>query len=284
MPKQTAEPSSEIVLSKPPLSEAWLDIRWRLQETPPGLQTDPGFPFALGSFFKGIKERYGTRVDLDASRAPLDMVPYVVRHQFRPGEDEWPVLQLGPGVATANLTRPYSWKLFLDEIKFLRENLLDAYAEHRIRAETAMLRYKNAEPFEYSSETFFRFLDDYLNTKVSLPEGLPGTSASKTRPTSGRLKLTFDLVQPKGTGTLTFGTGTQRENNPNPTSKKSPTEAFIWQLEVASGGDDCPDLYNEDEFLNWLDAAHSVIHDWFFTLIEGRLRYQYEGKGSRRGS
>jgi uncharacterized protein (TIGR04255 family) len=30
-------------------------------------------------------------------------------------------------------------------------------------------------------------------------------------------------------------------------------------------------------FEGWLDAAHTIIHDWFFKLIEGDLRKEFQG-------
>ena len=269
----------EVILAKPPLNEAWLEIRWKLHDTPEGLQIDPGFPFALGTFYHGVKDRYAYRVDLDASRAPQEMLPFVVRHQFRPGKEEWPVLQIGPGVATVNLTRPYSWDLFLNEIRFLRDQLVEAYGDDPIKTDLITLRYKNSEPFDYRTNDFLEFLRTRLNTELSLPGNVPGNFASRPSPTSGRIRLSFDLARPKGTGALLLGTGTQTMEQDTLPHARVKAEVLLWQLELASGGDDAPNVYDESQFHSWLGDAHSVLHEWFFSLIEGALLQEYMDEG-----
>ena len=113
---------ANIKLNNPPLVEAWLEIRWKLEQfgPAPGLLRDPAFPFALGILNSNIKNRFSFRTDLAASAAPQDMLPYVVRHKYRPEEDGWPIIQLGPGVATANFTSPYTWSDFRELSLFLR--------------------------------------------------------------------------------------------------------------------------------------------------------------------
>jgi hypothetical protein len=51
---------------------------------------------------------------------------------------------------------------------------------------------------------------------------------------------------------------------------------ILLDYEVQSRGSEAPMLENEQAFQMWLEAAHSVIHDWFFASIEGPLRATYE--------
>lgn len=270
---------SDIKLPSPPLGEAWVELRWHLEEVgPPGMLQDPHFAFALGSFFTGVRERYPHKVDLEASRMPLEMLPHMVRHQFWSGEREWPVLQLGPGVATVNFTRPYTWDAFKAEALYLRSKLVDAYSEVPLQLDNVNLRYINAEPFEFPKHDALEFIRSNLNTTLVLPEHIPGRFASIPIPTSLNLQATFDLKVPKGTGTIVLATDTRSIastlGNPN-----SPTKVVTWQLGVASGGDDAPDIRDEAVLSRWLDQAHSAIHEWFFSFIAGRLYQRYSGKG-----
>jgi len=281
MKKASSKPyiSPDIKLKSPPLAEAWLEIRWQLQHVgPPQLMRDPGFPFALGVFYKSIKDRFEHKEDLAASQAPLEMLPHVVRHRFRASKDGYPLLQLGPGVASVNFTEPYNWKDFRETALYLRDKLSDAYSETVLMSDILILRYRNVEPFEYSSDDLLRFVKKNLNTSLALPTHIPGYAGSKDIPTSANIVLTFDLIEPKGVGTLKIATGTRRQSDPE-TGQQTETEVLVSQLEVASGGNDAPKINNEGEFVNWFDAAHDIIHDWFFSLIEGPLLKKYKGEG-----
>lgn len=266
-------------LAAPPLGEAWLELRWHLKEVGlPGLLQDPDYPFALGAFFSAVRSRYPHKTDLEASRAPLEMLPHVLRHQFWSGEGKWPVLQLGPGVASVNFTQPYSWGVFKTEALYLRSKLLEAYSGKFPQLDIVILRYLNAEPFNFSEHNVLEFLRSGLNTTLILPKYVPGEFASKVIPTSLNLRATFDLSAPKGTGALTLATGA-RSLTPTLGVPENPTNVTIWQLEVASGGADAPDMPSEFGFSRWLDQAHAAIHEWFFSFIEGKLYDKYSSKG-----
>ena len=189
-------------------------------------------------------------------------------------------MQLGPGVATANFTYPYyTWDLFLEKALYLRDKLVCAYAygEMELKMQTVTLRYRNGVPFEYSSNNLLDFFEQNLNTSIALPDHIPGLVSSTTRPTSANIFLTFDLLEPKGTGTLRLVTGGRQRKDPE-THQEITDEMLMWQLEVASGGNDAPALKEENEFANWLTSAHAVIHEWFFSLIEGPLFKKYKGE------
>ncbi len=259
---------ADINLKNPPLAEAWLEIRWKLEQfgPVPNLLRDPAFPFALGILNNKIKGRLSFRKDLAASTAPQDMLPYVVRHQYRPEEDGWPIIQLGPGVATTNFTSPYTWNDFKELSLFLRSVLEEAYQEGGIDISGVILRYRNAHDCNYDSENLFTFLKDNLNTSIELPPYIPGFPGSKEIPTSSNIVFTFDLKNPVSTGTLRLSTGTRN---------KDQSKVVISQLEIASGGSDVPDFADENSFGDWLDAAHRVIHEWFFASINGPLKVLY---------
>ncbi len=266
-------------LAIPPLGEAWLELRWHLKEVgPPGFLQDPDYPFALGAFFGAVRDRYPHKTDLEASRAPLELLPHIVRHQFWSAEGKWPVLQLGPGVASVNFTQPYSWGTFKTEALYLRSALLEAYSGILPQLDVATLRYLNAEPFNFTEKDVLEFLRSNLNTTLILPKGLPGHFASKATPASLNLRTTFDLTIPKGTGALTLATGT-RSLTPTSAVVEDLTNVTIWQLEVASGGADAPHIASDLDFSLWLDQAHSDIHEWFFSFIEGVLYNKYSGQG-----
>ncbi|MBE9171358.1 hypothetical protein IQ238_28985 [Pleurocapsales cyanobacterium LEGE 06147] len=52
------------------------------------------------------------------------------------------------------------------------------------------------------------------------------------------------------------------------------TDALIWETTIQSFDSDVSEVPLHLD--KWLEDAHSVAHDWFFTLIEGDLLRSFE--------
>jgi uncharacterized protein (TIGR04255 family) len=269
----------DIDLRLPPLIEAWLEIRWVLEtkDSSPNLRRDRHFPIALGRFYEKILDRFPYPNELDTAQLPLDMSPYIVRHQFRREEDGWPLVQLGPGIATINFNENYDWKSFKKEVLFIRSALSDTYQETRFESERLALRYRNAEPFEYTSNSMLEFFQNNLNTSLRLPEHIPGASGNNNFISGANLFLSFNLRVPRAIGSIRFATAKRRVIDQT-SGKSSEKDAILWQLEVVSEPGHAPAIQTEGHFATWLEAAHDVTHDWFFSTIDGPLRKKYEGE------
>lgn len=259
----------EIKLVRNSLVEAWLQIKWDLEESNiPNFFVDKAFPFALGVFYDKVKNEYPFSEELDSSKAPEGMLPYVPQYRFRVGKELWPLLQLGPGIATLNLTRPYSWESFKKESLYLRSQLLSAYQPKSIRVNSLVLKYRNAYPFEYSKQDLQRFLYEYLNTQISLPNHIPGEVAERGTPIGANLIFTYKLTDPVSIGTIRFGTGESREKIG---AIEKNNEIIVWEFELITQSPEVPSFEDQDQFSTWLEKAHSVIHEWFFSSIEGNI-------------
>lgn len=269
MTKENANKYSEdLVLESTPLVEAWLELRWELEQVVPtaDFQRDPGFPIALGVFYSKIRDRYPVKRDTQSVAAPLEMMPYVARHQFLQDGKNYPLLQLGPGVASVNFTDEYEWADFMKETEFLVESLAESYSDSEIVPALATLRYRNAHDVQYFEKDLFSYAKQNLNTSIELPEQIPGFASEKKIPTSADLAFTFDLTKPKGTGTFRLTTGKRNRDQ---------SQILVSQMEIASGGKDCPNFLDYQEFQPWLSDAHLVAHEWFFSMIEGNLSSEY---------
>jgi uncharacterized protein (TIGR04255 family) len=265
---------TEIQLKNNPLMEAWLEIRWQLKETDfPGLLTDSQYPFALGIFYESVKDIFGFLEELPTSKAPEGFLPYAVQHRFRVAEDGWPILQLGPGVASVNFTTPYSWTIFKEKAHYLRLKLLNAYKTSGLKTQSIFLRYRNGFSYNYGTESLFIFLKEKLNTSISLPKSIPGSFTEKPYPSNTNITFTYDLSIPKGVGKIKIGSGYTRKVSEEHEPK--PKEVIIVELEIGSIGNNAPDITAKSRFNDWLELAHSVTHEWFFSLIDGELFKQF---------
>lgn len=261
-------------LKNKPLVEAILEVRWRLQQ-PTNEQLpaqlilparDPHYRLLLGRLFDRIQKEYPFHEELPTASLPDDMLAHVVQHRFRSAKDDWPLIQVGPGVFTVNDTHRYTWSDFQKRSKEAVARLYDAHpAVADFRVESLMLRYIDAVEYNYKDEDAFRFLGDKLKVGISLPETLFQDTGVERRPHSFFWQATFRCSRPAGRLSVSFATG-QKEGKP----------AILWETTVQSVGEDLPSM--PDGFPAWVDAAHEITNDWFFKLIEGELERRFQGE------
>lgn len=273
-PYPTFHYPQDLKLSKNSLIEAWIEIKWKLVEsTIPNFFVDESFPFALGVFFDKVKDRYPFTEELDSSKAPIGMLPGRPQYRFRKGKDLWPLLQLGPGIATLNLSKPYDWSIFKTEAIYLRSQLLSAYGLKGLKVDSLILKYRNAYPCDYSSGNLQSFLAQKLNTQIILPKYIPGDVANIKQPVAANLLFNFVLTDPISTGTVRFASGENREKV-GAIEKKQ--EVVIWEFEIISRNDETAPFEDENTFAIWLDKAHAVIHEWYFSSVDGGIFSEFK--------
>lgn len=117
--------------------------------------------------------------------------------QFLAGEDEWPLVQVGPGIATLNFTDSYHWDAFLGAALPLFDRLLEAYAvedtEARLDFSTVHLRYINALEHDPTNVDTLGLLEQKFHTVLSLPKGI-SSDDRVGRSTNGlQLAVSFPL-------------------------------------------------------------------------------------------
>jgi len=261
-------------LKNKPLVEAILEIRWHLlqpvkiagpaQMLMPAI--DPHYRILLGRLFDRFQTDYPVHEQLPTATIPDEMAAQIVQHRFRSAKDDWPLVQVGPGVFTVNDTHRYTWTDFQKRGNEAVERLYSAHpcvAEFRI--ESLVLRYIDAVEYNYKEENAFAFLQDKMKVAVSLPPSLFQETGVENRPDTLSWQATFQCSKPPGRVHVSFATG-QKEDKP----------AILWQTTVQSAGDDLPNM--PDGFPDWFDAAHEITDDWFFKLIEGELERRFEGE------
>lgn len=259
-------------LKNKPLVEAILEIKWHVTETSAAGRPqmliparDPHYRLLLGRLFDRFQKEYPFHEQLPTATLPDEMVGQVVQHRFRVAEDDWPLVQVGPGVLTVNDTRHYTWTDFSERAREGVKRLYDAHPNvSELRIESLVLRYIDAVDFNYAEENAFDFLRDKLKVGITpLPSLFEGTGID-SRPKRFSWQATFPCSEPGGEVHIGFATG-QKEEKP----------AILWETTVQSVGGDLPAM--PGGFATWLSAAHEIADDWFFKLIEGELERRFEG-------
>ena len=250
-------------LKNKPLVEAMVEVRWALTGTPPGPQTDPNYRLLLGRLFDRVSDDYPEYVQLPTANMPDEIVGHMVQHQFRVGREQWPLIQLGPGIMTLNSTSEYTWDDFRPRAVSAIDKLHDAHPKPtEVQFTNLFLRYIDAVEFDYNNEDVFPFLRDMLKVNASLPESLYQSAPVEPHPLQFAWQSSFRCQNPKGAVHLNFATGQKLGN-----------AAVIWETTIQSTGEDVPSL--PDAFAQWSDAAHGITDDWFFTLISGELERRF---------
>src|SRR5258708_1607967 len=156
-------------LTRAPLIEAIIEIRWQLAG-PPGapdfLRTDPGYVIFADRFAAAIAKRGFTALESVQSIPNQPFQPaYSVLARFRKAAHQlFPVMQIGPGIFAANETAAtYDWLNFKDMALKGFGDALDAYPKSPsfgLTVERVELRYRNIFGPPIVNETdFYLFID-----------------------------------------------------------------------------------------------------------------------------
>jgi uncharacterized protein (TIGR04255 family) len=247
-------------LANKPLVEAIFELRWNLRQVSSGLHSDPHWAILPGQLYERLSARYPSHEQLPAALVPSGMGAYIVQHRFRPGPNEWPLVQIGPGVLSVNDTAGYVWDDFETRASEAVASLIEAHPElDAIGIKSVSLRYINAEPLVETRPA--EFMKELLGVSVSVPSSLYEDVDVSSDPVGVDIRLTYESSSPKGIAQLRLANG-QREG----------IDSMIWELVVSAVGDDCPPAA---QVPNWISDSHVIIDDWFFKLVAGELLRRY---------
>ena len=253
------------VLKNKPLVEAIFELRWNLQESASGTRVDPHYKLLIGRIYDRVRDEYPFHEQLPTAIMPDEIAGYIVQHRFRKGRDEWPLIQIGPGIITLNDTEGYVWVDFEKRIIHVLDTLFEAYpdAENSLKVSGLSLRYIDAIAFDFKKDDIFDFLKEHMKTNISLHQELFERGKVNDLPLDLDLRFSFPSIKPKGAVHLRFARGERKES-----------DALIWETMIRSVQEDTPKV--KEEIAIWTTGAHDLTNDWFFKLIEGKLLRRFE--------
>ena len=148
-------------------------------------------------------------------------------------------------------------------------NLFEAHPankenENKLKLQHIRLRYIDAVEIE-PEKNIFDFLHDKMKISASLPKKLLADQRLNGKAIDFSWQTSFFTNDPDGLITLNFAIGVHK-NKP----------ALIWNTLLQTSQGNFSSI--PDDFSEWLEKAHSLIHDWFFCLIEGDLERRFSGE------
>ncbi len=252
-------------LPKKPLVEAIFELKWNLPEIKPGILMDPHFKLLVGMVYNRLSDEYPFHEELPTVTMPDEIAAYVVQHRFRKDKDQWPLVQIGPGIITLNDTEEYLWENFKNKIEKTVDVLFKTYpnASNDLKIDSLMLRYIDAIQFDFAKENIFSFLDERMKTSINLHPGFFEGTGVTGLPAGFDLRFSFESRIPEGTINLRFTRGKTKES-----------EVLVWETIVRSLEKNAPEA--QSDILTWAEEAHALADDWFFKTIDGELLRRFQ--------
>jgi uncharacterized protein (TIGR04255 family) len=262
-----------ITYQKAPLVELIVELHWPVQAV--GHAGGPPIIFGQDAvfdrWFQGLTSRLSTLGFHDLERLVPHSMPamaYQPLFRYRRGSDAFPVVQFGHGIFTVNAGPPtyQSWRTFRPQV----EQAVSALVQTRPSESSAMtfsrvaLRYIDLFGEELRADrSNYAFIRDDLGITLGLPAGLIelATDPDRISPTIA-LNVPID---DRDNASLTFQVAAARLGNRQTTDT-------VMDMTYAIAGT-VPMV--ESEVLERLQAAYTVIHGWFDTLI-ARFRERLE--------
>jgi uncharacterized protein (TIGR04255 family) len=253
-------------LHRKPLLEAIFELKWKTQSHDAGLSVDPDYSFLIGLFKNAVRDRFPEAVQLPASQIPVEMASHVAQYQFRVAENQWPLVQLGPGVMTVNETSSYEWNNHFEaDCKNSVKQLLDVHPHSEsIQPVQAQLRFINGIFIE-DNESVLSVLERGLNTHISLPDRFGDVVGGDTKPWGLGVSISYQITEPASSLNVKLNRG-----------KAHDRDALIWEISVVADGQDAESFFENSSA--WLDSAHIAAESAFFAFLSDELlrRFEYD--------
>lgn len=188
---------------------------------------------------------------------PLNM-PHTVKHQFWTGENQWPCLQVGLGIMTANLTdQNYSWDLFRTTCaKALK--LLDAAHHQNLQGLPAIgveLRYQDGFVLK-GNESENDFVKNKAQITFDVPSDFLESDLFEPRLNNHHIVFSVPVTKPKGVLVNSLNRGLIGGK-----------VGFIQTTVLRSTDALCPE-FTQESLEKWLEDAHATQQHVYKTLIQ----------------
>jgi uncharacterized protein (TIGR04255 family) len=251
------------ILKNKPLVEAIFEIRWELQKTDIGFVFDPYYKIFLENISASFKIEYPFYERLGTADFTEEFSFYNVQHRIRKAQNDWPVIQLGPGILTINATYNYKWEDFYKRIQNVLTILLNyKITNYNFKIKSLVLRYIDAINIEDKVD-IFKYLKDNLKIDINICDELFIDDNLVKEPSAYNFSFSFKSKKPIANIDLKFNSG-----------QKEKTKAIIWETVINTLKDNIPK--STEEIFDWVEKSHElIVYKIFFILIKDSLEKKF---------
>lgn len=243
-------------LKNAPLVEAIFEVKWNLDLQPSGMRSDPNFKLLYGRIYDRLTPKeYPSYEPLPTSSMPEEMAAYVIQYRFRKADNEWPLIQLGPGIITLNETKNYDWPDYQRRIASMVTTFFEAYPKSStLKIDELNIRYIDAVDFNFKDNDLIQYLHEKMKIDIKMPPTLFSNETGVANHPNG---FDYRISYPcrGGIAGIRIVRG-QRANR----------DAIITETTVQIRGKTTPQT--SDEILKWVENSHTLVHIWFVKLYK----------------
>ena len=250
-----------------PLIEVIAEIRWALQDVmaPSGVRIDPHFQAFAEDFRSAAAEKgFGFVERVVPENVPLEMVPYNVVFRYRKRQNQWPCMQIGPGVLTVNHVPPYKgWAEFEPHVASMIDMLLSTYPvpERYLHLNLLELRYIDGFQEKLRMTKPGPFIREHLQLHQDFPEAVLELCAGTLDDVEPSGVYRFPVREPANTtGSIQVGTG-QANNEP------AVLATFKLQLQDPKSIE-----LDRGVLARWYSDAHKTVRNMFQGVTSDELK------------
>lgn len=235
-------------LPKAPLIEVIFEIRWTfdLQNKEEAQQIQ----YLHGDLFPLLKDKYPYRETAN-SQMPLELMLHSPTHRFRTAMNDYPLVQIGPGILTLNTIDPkYFWDDFEGRIMEVLEKLKSVYSFKPHHNVHLVLTYIDLIKFDFQKSDVLKFLEEYLN--ISIKQGFYNNQSA-----AGNVLLVLNYPTEQGSLNLNIGRGKDQKG----------FDGITINTNLVSGN-----IKPEIPLIkDWLNNSHVVCSGLFKEMTKGKL-------------
>ena len=269
----SSQENNSSLFKNPPLIEVIAEVHWMLKklQIAPDAKVDLYYERFVAEFQNKLTTQNLTHFEeLIPSAIPIEILPNQPRKRIRRAEKKWPLVQVGPGIITANTVPPYEgWNQFKTFLFLVIEGLFESYpdAGQNLFLEKLHLRYIDGFDERFDFTQYADFAKRMLNIQPPISKDVFGGYLKKDSDIDYVIEARFQNVKPdKSNGRIKVSPGRIGDSN-----------ALIMELH-------CETLYANPEFISlssvkrWFEEAHQCLHDQFNTLVAPELKTKFQSR------
>jgi uncharacterized protein (TIGR04255 family) len=255
-------------LPNAPLTEVVFEMRWDVVASPnPRISFDPGYPFVFDALTDFARQN-GFDRSVDMQSPAYSGLKNSISRRFYRGDDDFPLLQIGPGIFAVNDSSQYDWDSFLrlaEKGAGIIYRNYPKFKEFQFFINHLELRYIDVfEEDLIGSSDFVEFVDRATRMNLELSPFLNKKSAFE-RDKRMRIQVDADVKGMKDTiFVLELGTA-ERESTPVIRLESKVITRSERVIQIGS-----PKMANE-KTREWLRKSHDITSPFFKDFIKEEI-------------
>jgi uncharacterized protein (TIGR04255 family) len=234
-------------LPNAPLVEVIFELRWKVTDKNELAKCQ----YLHGDLFALIKDDFKYREALIAPEVPMELYLNVPAHRFRVAQNDYPLVQVGPGLLTLNtIDSKYVWEDFEKQIIKAIHNFFKIYEFDSKQEVSLTLQYFDFFHFNFDTHDIYKFLAKNLN--ITVEQSFFNNSSNPNNLNLG-FHYNTDL------GSLSIGIARGKNNMGN--------DGIIMQTSILSKSI-IPDV---ESIQDWLGKAQDFCSNLFKKMTKGEL-------------